>query len=224
MKEQIRKLAKRLGKFSLDEISSIMEIEESKVETILNNLKEIKQNNKTFFYISKIKEPISRSSLYSMFQYHSKETIEMMIKCFCAGISSENTSKILEPQRTCIVKFYKHIRKNIYDKQNQKLLDYYFKNPKIACERTFFNKNIYFYNYKNQVFITTKKLSNKEVKKHSKEEIRQIKIIYSKLCRKLTGTALKNNIEKHISEHILRSEMGYEDLLKEIFSNIIPIY
>lgn len=221
MQNKILKLAKRLNKFTLDEISSIAEMEEQEIKLLLETLEEIEKSGEVYLYIGK--SPILNNKLISRqkFEYHPKETINLIIKCFCANIDADKTVNITEPERASVFGFYRIFREFIYEKQKEILTEHIKKNPKIACERTFFNKTIYFYCYKKTVFISNENIDAKNLQKHTKEEIKQIKKIYSRLRRKLNRTSYKKNIENHIAEQIWQINKPYEELLESFSTNKI---
>ena len=108
MKERILRLCKRLNKFSLDDITSIVDdMEETTIQLILLMLAsegKIVRKDDLFLYINQV--PISESSLPTFFQFHTKEKIDLIIKCFCADISAEKTGLLVELSRNTINNFY----------------------------------------------------------------------------------------------------------------------
>lgn len=95
MNDKIQKLCKRLNKFTLEEIALIAEIEEPEAKIILTEL--IKENflqkqGNTYLCIEITKKGTQINRFPFIFQYHSPDTIDMVIKCFCADISASKTS------------------------------------------------------------------------------------------------------------------------------------
>ncbi len=94
MKDKILLLCKRLNKFTLDEISTISELEPNKLFLIINELiseNKLLQENGIYFYSKKQ----SISAKYSIFKYYPKVTIDLVLRCFCESISTTKTSHII---------------------------------------------------------------------------------------------------------------------------------
>ena len=106
------KLAKRLNKFAIDEIEPILNIEN--LQEILDELvaeKLLQYQNGTYFYAKKASK---KFNLPLFFQFHTKEEIEMIIKLFCAGITSDKGAFLLGISDATLQKFNMHFRKMIY--------------------------------------------------------------------------------------------------------------
>ncbi len=78
MKRRILKLAKRLGKFSFDEIALISEIDEDELLDILNELEKEKKltvRNNTYFYLGNIQAPKKQiiKKKYSKIEFDFKD-------------------------------------------------------------------------------------------------------------------------------------------------------
>lgn len=133
MDNKIQKLCKRLNKFTLEEISLIAELEESETEKILNNLiiaELLKKNGIMYLYTGEVKAEKQQKRLPLIFQCHSQETVNMLIKCFCADIPSTKACLILKPQKNRIWKFNQFFRKTIYEMQRKELLQHFLNQPK----------------------------------------------------------------------------------------------
>lgn len=218
MKDRIQKLCKRLNRFTLEDISLIAEIEEFEVKIILQILVKEKflslQDNNYIFNAEK-KDKL-RKHLPMIFEYQSQKTIDMIIKCFCAEISCEKAGLILKPEKNCISDFNTFFRKSLY--KNQKiLLEKYFRNePQKPRLRQFFNQTFYFYYYYNSLYVSSELLHEKNARIFSKNEIKEFKILYSWLCRRLTHNGARFYPECHIVEQIWRHKKEYNILKQEL--------
>ncbi len=224
MKDRIQKLCKRLNRFTLEEIALIAELDESEIKPILKNLIGenllIKHDN-NYIYNNIEKKSKLKKRLPKIFEYHSQETIEMIINCFCAEISPTKTSLILKPQENCICNFNMFFRKELYAKQMQELQLFFEKNPKTPWARDFFDKTFYFYCYNNKLFISDTLLKSREFINFTKEESRLFKIIYYKLYRRLAHNTYRYYTQFHIAEQIWRHKKEYnilkQDLIRLLF-------
>ncbi len=94
MNVRVQKLCKRLNKFTLDEISLIAELDKPEAEKVLNDLIKtdfLRKKDDLYIYIGEIKKTKQENQLPLIFQFHSPETIDLIIKCFCAEISPTKT-------------------------------------------------------------------------------------------------------------------------------------
>lgn len=223
MSEQIIRLCKRLNKFTFEEISLIAETDEAKLLPILN---EFVANNKlthkdgVYFYNKTINSSKQNSKLPLSFQYHSPETISMIVKCFCADIEVDKVTKILNPQKHCISKFYKFFREKICEKQHQELLNYFNADPKNGRAREYLGKTVYLYLYDDKLFVSEKLLKNKHVKDYSNDERLTIKNLYLRDFRKVLNVAYKQFFHLHLAEMIWRRNKEYSELFEEL-NNLI---
>ena len=219
MNARIQKLCKRLNRFTLEEIALIAELEESEVKIILQDL--IKENllivhDNNYIYNNIEKEIKLKKRLPKIFEYHSQETIDMIISCFCAEISPTKTSLILKPQENCICNFNMFFRKELYAMQVQELQLFFEKNPKTPWVRDFFDKTFYFYCYNNKLFISDTLLKSREFINFTKEESRLFKIIYYKLYRRLAHNTYRYYTQFHIAEQIWRYKKEFHQLKNEL--------
>ncbi len=221
MNSKILKLAKRLNKFTFDEISLISESEEQELEEVLNELESsgyLRKSSDLYIFIPPKTSAKRQIKLPQKFQYHPKETIEMIIKCFCAEIEPEKASKITEPQKSCIYNFYQFFRELLYNVQKEEFLKYYERQPKIACSRTFFEKTVYFFFYENQLFVINNIMKKTVQEKHSDDETKRLKILYSRVKRCLDKWVYVKFLHYHIAERIWRNEKSFEQLERELKS------
>lgn len=221
MKDRIQKLCRRLNRFTLEEISLIAEMEELEIKPVLKDLAKenllIKHDN-NYIYNNIEKESRLKKRLPKIFEYHSKEIIDMIISCFCAEISPTKTSLILKPQENCICNFNMFFRKELYGRQMQELQLLFEKKPKTPWIRNFFDKTFYFYYYNNKIFISDTLLKCRESINFTKEESKLFKILYYKLYRRLNHNTYKYYTQFHIAEQIWRHKKDYNSLKQELTS------
>lgn len=202
MKDKILKLAKRLDKFRLEDIEAIMS--ENGVKEILQELVDDGRLD-LVGEIYSYKEPVKQSPLPFCFKFHSQEKIEMITKCFCAGVKSKQASFLLDIGDATMQNFYKHFRQMIYERQLNALKTHFEQNPKIAKMRRFYDIPVYFYLYDEELFVTDKPLKTKRKKlPHTKEESLRIKVLYSRLRRSINHSQMKQNLAQHVAEHVWR--------------------
>ncbi len=193
MKDKILTLCRRLKNFTREEILSYLEIEENILDRGLLFLIEegcIDEHKGVYSYVksstaqNNIK--VQNKNLHLMFQYHSPETIDLIVKLFCLKIPSQKADYLVNLSQACVANFYKKFRELIYNKQSEILLNHFFEEPQQARYRLFFNKYAYFYVYNNQVFVSEKCLQETDCKGFSKAEIQLFKKVYCYLSRILT--------------------------------------
>ena len=205
MKDKILKLAKRLETFRLEDIESIMG---EGIEDALQELVEDRQLNlvgETYSYKAEQNLPLP-----FCFKFHSQEKIEMITKCFCAGVKSKQASFLLDIGDATMQNFYKHFRQMIFEQQLNALKTHFEQKPKIAKMRRFYDIPVYFYLYDKELFVVDKPLKTKRKKlPHTKEESLRIKVLYSRLRRSINHSKMKQNLAQHIAEHIWRYEKSF---------------
>lgn len=212
MKNKILKLAKRLETFRLEDIESIMG---DGIEGVLQELVEDGQLNLVGgIYSYKTKQNLP---LPFCFKFHSQEKIEMITKCFCAGVKSKQASFLLDIADATVQNFYKHFRQMIFERQLNTLKTHFEREPKIPKMRKFYEIPIYFYLYDDELFVVDKPLKTKRKKlPHTKQESLRIKVLYSRLRRSISHSQMKQNLAQHVAEHIWRYEKTYTKLLQII--------
>ena len=205
MKNKILKLAKRLDNFRLEDIESIMG---DGIEDVLQELVKDRQLNlvgETYSYKAEQNLPLP-----FCFKFHSQEKIEMITKCFCAGVKSKQASFLLDIGDATMQNFYKHFRQMIFEQQLNALKTHFEQNPKIAKMQRFYDIPVYFYLYDKELFVVDKPLKTKRKKlPHTKEESLRIKVLYSRLRRSINHSKMKQNLAQHIAEHIWRYEKSF---------------
>ena len=220
MKERILRLCKRLNKFSLDEIINIADdVQKSVLELILTTL--IKENKlirkgEIYFY-NKGSIVTQRTKLPMFFQFHSQETIDLIVRCFCSKISMEITKQILQVSENSIEHFYSYFREKLYFQQFKELNSKYIDKPKIPRTQTFFKKTIILYVYNSNIYVSEKKLTKKEEEKtNSKQEICEFKKAYSYLKRLESHHRNKINLHYKIAESLWRRNKTFEELYRSL--------
>ena len=209
MKDRILQLCKRLNRFTLDEIATILEISVAKLLPTLNEL----------ILESKLLEECT-SDKYLIFKYYSKTTIDMIIKCFCESIITTKISHILSIGETQVQKFYTIFCILIYEKQKKLLDNFYSLNPQKTRHRKFFNKYVYLYFYDNQIFISKNLLKSKNDKPLTQKEKSDFTTIYCYLSRNLTHNQNIHNLEYKIAEVIWRRGKDFKSLYSDLFQLI----
>ena len=208
MKNKILKLAKRLETFRLEDIESIMG---DGIEGVLQELVKDGQLNlvgEIYSYKAEQKSPLP-----FCFKFHSQEKIEMITKCFCAGVKSKQASFLLDIGDATMQNFYKHFRQMIYERQLNTLKTHFEQKPTIAKMRRFYDIPVYFYLYDDELFVVDKPLKTKRKKlPHTKEESLRVKVLYSRLRRSINHSQMKQNLAQHVAEHVWRYGKGYESL------------
>ena len=217
MKDKILKLAKRLETFKLEDIESIMG---DGIEGVLQELvKDGQLNLVGGIYSYKAERNLS---LPFCFKFHSQEKIGMITKCFCAGVKSKQASFLLDIGNATMQNFYKHFRQMIYERQLDALKTHFEQKPKIAKMRRFYDIPVYFYLYKDELFVADKQLKTKRKKlPHTKEESLRIKVLYSRLRRSINHSQMKQNLAHHVAEHIWKYGNRLEDAYNNLFHIIL---
>ena len=177
MKDRILKLCKRLKNCTLNDITQLMDIEPSVLEVILLfliNENKIQEKDGIYSVIEELptKNGIESKNLKLMFMYHSPETVDLIMRSFCAELPTIKVSYLTGVGDNCICDFYKIFRNLIYERQLNVLVNHYCKNPQKFRFRKFFEKYAYFYNYKNKIFVTKKPLQAKRENNFTQEEVK----------------------------------------------------
>ena len=204
MKDKILKLAKRLETFRLEDIESIMG---EGIEDVLQELVKDRQLNLVSgIYSYKAERNLP---LPFCFKFHSQEKIEMITKCFCAGVKSKQASFLLDIGDATMQNF----RQMIYERQLNALKTHFEQKPKTAKMRRFYDIPVYFYLYNDELFVADKPLKTKHKKlPHTKEESLRIKVLYSRLRRSINHSQMKQNLTHHVAEHIWKHDKQYQTL------------
>ena len=217
MKKKILKLAKRLNKFTIDEIVLILGIDENEIETILSDSENIKKSAEIYLYVPTEKTTPFQNMFMPKLQNHTHEKLDIIIKCFCLNIETIKVAKLSGFCQDTISEFYKKFRIILYKKQLQELESYYQRSLQIPRQRKFFNKIIFFYVYDSQVFVSDKKLSAEVEKSYTDDEVKLMKTCFSRIRRKFLKAKHETNLNLFVAENIWRDGKTYEQLLTEIY-------
>ena len=208
MKNKILKLAKRLETFRLEDIESIMG--EGGKDVLQELVKDGQLNLVGEIYSYKVEQNLP---LPFCFKFHSQEKIEMITKCFCAGVKSKQASFLLDIGDATMQNFYKHFRQRIYERQLNAFKTHFEQKPKTAKMRRFYDIPVYFYLYNDELFVVDKPLKTKRKKfSHTKEESLRIKVLDSRLRRSINHSQMKQNLAQHVAEHIWRYGKDFKQL------------
>ncbi len=217
MKERILRLCRHLSKFTLDDITTIADdIDESELQVILETLvleNTLIKRDDLYLY-----NKVRINKLPSFFQFHKKETIDIIIKCFCAEIPVAKIGLITDISRNVANNFSKYFKGLLFEKQKSKLLELYEIEPKIPSIRSYYKRKLYLYNYDGQFYISENAINqNKEEKKYSKEEMRELDIIASRIKRAFKNSLVETAFfETAYEKHWQRSK-SYNEKLDEIY-------
>lgn len=220
MKERILRLCKRLSKFTLDEISTISEINLTELLPIINELTsegKLLQENGVYFYSKKQ----SISAKYSIFKYYPKVTIDLILRCFCESISTTKTSHIISMCEDQVQKFYTIFRMLIYERQEKWLKDFYVQEPQNARHRKFFDQEIYLYIYNKQVFVSEILLQSPDDKPLDTNDKVEFSKIYCYLTRNLTHNQNAHNLNYKIAETLWRRNKNFNELYFDLKNRLL---
>lgn len=218
MKEQLLKTCKRLNKFTLEELEVITETDKSELVPVLEEFvlqKYLVPRNGIYFY-TQIK-PTADIKFPRFFENNSDETVDMIIKCFCADISSNKTVLLTGVNLTCIAKFYTSFRQLIFEKQLDDLRrNYEFASLKVHT-RLFFDMPFNFYTYGKKVFVATEAfLRNQSLECADEEYCTEFQQVYNLVVHDREGHRFRVNTEHRIAELIWRRDKPFECLLSEL--------
>ncbi len=220
MKERILRLCKRLSKFTLDEISTISEINLTELLPIINELTsegKLLQENGVYFYSKKQ----SIFAKYSIFKYYPKVTIDLVSRCFCESISTTKVSNILSVGEDQVQKFYTIFRMLIYERQEKWLRNYYVQEPQNARRRKFFDQEVYLYIYNKQVFVSEILLQSPDDKPLNTNNKTEFSKIYCYLTRNLTHNQNAHNLNCKIAETLWRRNKNFNELYFDLKNNLL---
>lgn len=155
MKDRILQLCKRLNKFSLDEIETVSEMDSTKILPILNEFifEKILLKKQNVYYYQKKNRDLSLK-LPLMFQYHSNQDIDYIIKGFCTDVEVKKMIEIFSISKNVMDKFYGYFRTVLYEKQKNELLKCFEKVPRIGQERIYMNAKVYLYLYNHKLYVS----------------------------------------------------------------------
>lgn len=215
MKDQILKLCRRLSKFSLEQIVLISELEATEVLPILQEFiseGKISETNGQYCYCKKV----SVIKKYSIFSYYPTIVVDTIIRCFCSGVPAYIAAQIASIGEEQAGKFYDIFRAELYEKQTKLLKSYYAHKPQIARNRMFFDKELHFYIYENQVFVSDLVYSSENEQSFTKNEVKEFKKVYSYLTRCAFHNKIKHNLPLKLNEFLWRRNKNFEQLYFEL--------
>ena len=221
MKDRVLRLCRRLDKFTLDEISTIAEdVDESVLELLLLTLVQegkLSLKKGMYFYNKQIsKKP-------SILSFYPKQIIDTAIRCFCLSIPAYKVAKILDIGEDQSSKIYNIFRELIYEHQTKKLNFLYGKSPQQCRNRIFFNEELSFYVYNNQVFISENPFQNPDEKAFTKSEVQEFKKVYSYLTRFTSHNSNKVDLPQKLAEGIWRRNKKFKELYFDLKVNLLSL-
>jgi len=217
--EKLLKTCKRLNKFTLEEFQVVTEFEESVAKLFLSQAvckKQLILRDGTYFYLQEKSPQRTLLKLPLLFQYHSAETVDMIIRAFSAEIPSTKTGLLLGLNCNIICKFNKFFRKILYERQYQKLLEHYKQHSQIPCVRIFCETPACFYTYGGRVFVAAKPIDSNAQSYTDKKSMSEFKKVYSFITRDKELHKFANHLEHRIAETIWRRNKPFEQLLDEL--------
>lgn len=128
MKDKLLALFRRLKNFTREDLLSYLEIEEETLDNMLLYLIDegnIEENVGGYSYVkssastSNVKR--ENKNLNYMFQFHSTETIELIIKAYCLSIPTHKACYLVTLNNSCIADFYTEFRKLIYERLSSQI-------------------------------------------------------------------------------------------------------
>lgn len=222
--KQILQLCKRLNQFTLDEITTITELEQEEIKPILDEL--VKENHlskfRNIYKFNKKPQTVSqgrieRKNLNLMFEFRTQSEQEIIIKGFCLEIPPQKLCELINLKKNCICQYYAIFRKLIYEKQFEELLKNYELSPQIGRYRKFYNKLAYFYVYDNKVFVSNKLLkSEKQEKEFTKAEIQIFKNTYCFVSRLESHNVNERYMYYRLAEYIWRRNKKHGQLYENL--------
>lgn len=226
MKDQILKLCKRLKKSTLNDILQLMEIQPEVLELAIMYLiseGDLQEKDGIYTVIEKTtkKGQIENKNLNLMFMFHSPETVDLIMRGFCALIPTQKLSHLVNVDDNCIGDFYRIFRNLIYERQLNELLNFYFTNPQQGRFRKFFEKYAYFYSYNNKIYVSKKFLQANREKNFTDAEIQDFKKVYSYLSRIESHNMNEVCLHQRLAEGIWRREKEFQELYEDLKNNLI---
>lgn len=227
MKDKIQKLCKRLNRFTLEEIALIVEMDEVDIEPILEVLVDddiLIKNDDCYSYnhidIGNMSAKYKlKKQLPPSIRRQPTETVNALIRCFCAGISPYRTSFILKAQKDIIIKVVSFLKEAIYEKQKEELLIHFERSPQMPIHGEFFDKIVHFYTYNHKLYVSKEILVSKYRRRYYKSKIGFFNIIYPILLNK---AGIKGRYYPHlyVAEQLWRRDKDIKQLQAELESMI----
>lgn len=222
MRERVLRLCRRLDKFTLDEISTIAEdVDESALELLLLTLvQEGKLTLRNGLYLYNKKQITKKPSILS---FYPKQIIDTAMRCFCLSIPAYKVAKILDIGEDQSSKIYNIFRELIYERQTKNLNFLYGKSPQQCRNRMFFDEELSFYVYNNQVFVSENPFQSPDEKAFTKSEEQEFKKVYSYLTRFTSHNSNKVDLPQKLAEGIWRRNKEFKELYVDLKVNLLNI-
>ena len=223
MKDRILQLCKRLNKFSLADIETVSEMDTTKILPVLNELisEKLLLKKQDIYYYQKKNRDLS-VKLPLMFQYHSNQDINYIIKSFCADVEAQKIMHIFNFSKHVANNFYQYLRTSLYEKQKTELIKHFEKHPKIGQERIYMTAKVYLYLYDHKLYVSEKLLKGCNLVKHTEAERLEIKNIYLRSFRKVLSRSFAHRFHIHLSEELWKwgkdYKQRYSDICKILFA------
>ncbi len=226
MKDRVLKLCRRLKNCTLEDLVQFTEAEKAVIETILLYLIDegkIQEKDGMYSFVEQTnsKNYIENKNLQIMFMYHSPETVDFIMRGFCAMLPTLKLSYLINVSDSSIGDFYRIFRNLIYERQTNELLNYYVKSPQQYRYRKFFEKYAYFYTYENKIFVIQKPLRANKEKNFTKKEVKEFKKIYCHLSRVESHNKFQTDLYQRLAEEIWRRDKTFEELYYDLKNNLI---
>src|SRR5574344_2886272 len=217
MKNKVLRLCKRLNKVTIEEVTPILHATVGEIcpvleELVMEGRLDLREDG-VYFYKEK---QTKKQELPLFFEFHTKDSIELITKCFCSNIEVVKVMNLTDLSKNCICKFYSYYREKIYKKQLNELTTYFNQYPRVAQEREYMGKSYYLYLYNNKLFVSGKMLKAKEMDKFSNDERLKIKNIYLRASRKVLNFSYSHFYHLHLAEELWRMDKDFSTLHDEI--------
>jgi len=159
----------------------------------------------------------------SILSFYSKQIIDTAIRCFCLSIQSYKVAKILDIGENQASKIYNIFRELIYKRQTKNLNFLYGKSPQQCRNRMFFDEELSFYVYNNQVFVSENPFQSPDEKAFTKSEEQEFKKVYSYLTRFTSHNSNKVDLPQKLAEGIWRRNKEFGELYVDLKVNLLNI-
>ena len=134
----------------------------------------------------------------------------MLLNIYPIGIANNST-----------VKLYNIFRELIYERQAKKLNFLYGKSPQQGRNRIFFNEELSFYVYNNQVFVSENPFQSPDERAFTKSEVQEFKKVYSYLTRCTSHNSNKVDLPQKLAEGIWRRNKEFGELYADLKVNLL---
>jgi len=220
LKQRILKLCKRLDRFMFDDIQTIaddieLEVLELLLETLIAEKKLIRQDE-MYLYNKEKSSHLLKARLPMIFQYYDNEKIDIIIRCYSSNIPIIQTGQITEIGESGVGRFYQIFRKKLYLRQELELKTKYKNDPQYSRNRMFFNKEIYFYTYDNNIYVIEKPFKSDKQRFLTKVEDKEFKKVYCYISRALVHNKNEYFLHHKIAEAIWRRNKSFDEMYSDM--------